>query len=87
MSKSNILKKAMSKEYCGKTRFDYLDAEEKPMIYKAMEEYHQSKAKEVSDEEIHVILNSLAEQRATPSFQDGFHQGAKWMKEQLTKKD
>lgn len=44
-------------------------------------------SKVVSDEDLHVILKSLAEQRATPSFQDGFHQGAKWMREQLTKKD
>ena len=43
--KRKILKKAMNKEYCGKTRFDYLDKEEIPMIYKAMEEYHQAKLK------------------------------------------
>jgi hypothetical protein len=43
--KRKILKKAMNKEYCGETRFDYLDKEEIPMIYKAMEEYHQAKLK------------------------------------------
>lgn len=42
MRKGEILKKAMSKEYCGSTRFDYLDPEEKTMIYKAMEEYAKS---------------------------------------------
>lgn len=43
--KRKILKKAMSKKYCGETRFDYLDREEILMIYKAMEEYHQAKLK------------------------------------------
>jgi hypothetical protein len=43
--KRKILKKAMSKEYCGETRFDYLDKEEILMIYKAMEHYHQIKLK------------------------------------------
>jgi hypothetical protein len=43
--KRNILKKAMNKEYCGGTRFDYLDKEEISMIYKAMKEYHQAKLK------------------------------------------
>ena len=39
MSKRTILKNAMSKKYCGSTYFDYLDKEELPLIYKAMEEY------------------------------------------------
>ena len=43
--KRKILKKAMSTSYCGGTRFDYLDKEEIPMIYKAMEEYHNAKLK------------------------------------------
>jgi hypothetical protein len=38
-SKKEILKQAMSKKYCGETYFDFLDKEEKPLIYKAMEEY------------------------------------------------
>lgn len=37
--KKRILKEAMSKEYCGKTYFDFLDKEERVLIYKAMEEY------------------------------------------------
>ncbi len=38
-SKKEILKQVMSKRYCGKTYFDFLDKDEKPLIYKAMEEY------------------------------------------------
>lgn len=38
-SKEEILKQAMSKKYCGKTYFDFLDEEEKQLIYKAMEDY------------------------------------------------
>lgn len=56
-------------------------------IIEKLEEYATQQSKVVSDEDIRIILKSLAEQRATPSFQDGFHQGAKWMREQLTKKD
>ena len=43
--KSKILKAAMSKKYCSETRFEYLDDEERVMIYKAMEDYHQAKLK------------------------------------------
>lgn len=39
LSKKVILKNAMSKKYCGETYFDFLDEEEKPLIYKAMEDY------------------------------------------------
>ena len=39
MTAEEILKKCMSVKYCGETRFDYLDEDEKPLIYKAMEEY------------------------------------------------
>ena len=46
MSKRSILKKAMNKKYCGLTRFDYLDNEERLMIYKAMDDYHESKKRE-----------------------------------------
>ena len=38
-TKKQILKQAMSKEYCGETRYDFLDKEEIVMILKAMEEY------------------------------------------------
>ncbi len=38
-NKRQILKEAMSVKYCGETRFDFLDAEEKPLIYNAMDEY------------------------------------------------
>lgn len=37
--KKTILKKAMSKKYCSATRFDFLDEDEIPMIYKAMDLY------------------------------------------------
>lgn len=40
-TKEQILKEAMSKPYCGETYFDFLDDEEKPLIYKAMEEYRK----------------------------------------------
>lgn len=39
MSKRTILKNAMSKKYCDSTYFDYLDKEELPLIYKAMEDF------------------------------------------------
>ncbi len=39
MSKRTILKNAMSKKYCDLTYFDYLDKEELPLIYKAMEDF------------------------------------------------
>lgn len=39
MSKRTILKNAMSKKYCDSTYFDFLDEEELPLIYKAMEDY------------------------------------------------
>ena len=45
--KRKILKKAMSKSYCGATRFDYLDDEEITMIYKAMEDYYQQKTEQI----------------------------------------
>ena len=38
-SKRAILKKNMSTAYCSGTRFEYLDDEERPLIYKAMQEY------------------------------------------------
>ncbi len=38
-TKRLILKKAMSVKYCDDTRFDYLDDDERPLIYKAMETY------------------------------------------------
>lgn len=58
--KTKILKKAMNKEYCGETRFDFLDKEELIMIYKAMEEYHQYKLK---------LLNILVVSNRFNSFQ------------------
>jgi len=36
----------MDKKYCGATRFDYLDPEERTMIYKAMETYAKAKVAE-----------------------------------------
>ena len=38
-SKREILKQAMGVKYCGGTRFDFLDDDERIMIYKAMENY------------------------------------------------
>ena len=38
-TKREILKEAMSVKYCGETRFAYLDDEERPLIYKAMQVY------------------------------------------------
>lgn len=38
-TKKAILKKTMGKSYYGETYFDFLDEEEKPLIYKAMESY------------------------------------------------
>ena len=38
-TKRYILKRAMSVKYCDETRFDYLDDDELPLIYKAMSEY------------------------------------------------
>lgn len=34
-----ILRQEMNKPYCGSTRYDYLDEEEKEMIHKAMVKY------------------------------------------------
>lgn len=45
MTKKKILKNAMSVPYCGETRFDFLDEEELPLIYQAMEEYSKNEAK------------------------------------------
>jgi len=45
--KRDILKKAMSQKYCGETRFEYLDPEERHMIYKAMDEYHVAMLKKL----------------------------------------
>ena len=45
LTKEEILKKAMSKKYCGGTRFNYLDEDETPLIYKAMEKYAEQEAK------------------------------------------
>ena len=38
-TKREILKQAMSKPYCGGTRFEFLDDDERPLIYNAMEKY------------------------------------------------
>jgi len=40
------LKIKMSEKYCDLTRFNYLDPEEKIMIYKAMQEYAKQACKE-----------------------------------------
>ena len=45
LTKEEILKKAMSVKYCGETRFDFLDEDETPLIYKAMEKYAEQEAK------------------------------------------
>ena len=37
----------MSQKYCGETRFEYLDPEERHMIYKAMDEYHVAMLKKL----------------------------------------
>jgi hypothetical protein len=44
-----ILKKAMSEQYCGETRFDFLDKEEVEMIVNAMNEYCELKTKQLND--------------------------------------
>ena len=38
-SKREILKRNMNVKYCDGTRFSFLDNEELPLIYKAMQEY------------------------------------------------
>lgn len=43
-TKREILKKAMSVKYCNSTRFEYLDDEEKPLIYNAMQIYATQEA-------------------------------------------
>lgn len=40
-----ILKSSMAVRYCGKTRFDFLDEDEIPLILKAMHEYAQEQVK------------------------------------------
>lgn len=45
LTKKEILKKAMSVKYCGETRFDFLDKDEAPLIYKAMEKFAEQEAK------------------------------------------
>lgn len=40
-TKEQILKDSMSKPYCGKTYFDFLDDVELHLIYTAMEEYRK----------------------------------------------
>lgn len=47
LSKREILKSCMSKVYCYQTRFDFLDDEEFPMIYKAMELYAKQRLSEL----------------------------------------
>lgn len=43
-TKREILKEAMSVKYCGETRFSFLDDEERPLIYKAMQVYADQEA-------------------------------------------
>lgn len=43
-TKREILKEAMSVKYCGETRFDFLDDEERSLIYKAMQTYADQEA-------------------------------------------
>ena len=43
MNKRSILKKAMSKKYCDATRFEFLDPDERIMIYRAMETYKKER--------------------------------------------
>jgi hypothetical protein len=52
MSNLEILKKNMSKKYCGETRFDYLDEEEIEMILKAMDECVKTKPVASTNSEI-----------------------------------
>lgn len=59
MSKTKrvILRESMSVRYCGETRFDYLDAEEKPLIYKAMQIYADQEAIAYANWLSHQIIN------------------------------
>src|SRR5664279_2164123 len=43
-TKEEILRKAMSVKYCGETRFDFLDADEFPLIFNAMQIYSDQQA-------------------------------------------
>ena len=49
MNKREILKESMSEKYCGKTRFDFLDHEEIPLIYNAMQVYSDQENKKLID--------------------------------------
>ena len=59
-SKRTILKRNMNKSYCSGTRFEYLDEDERPLIYKAMQEYA---------EKYHEYQCALAENTPTSSEQ------------------
>jgi hypothetical protein len=59
-SKRTILKRNMNKAYCSGTRFEYLDEDERPLIYKAMQEYA---------EKYHAYQCALAENTPTSSEQ------------------
>jgi hypothetical protein len=49
-TKKQILRKSMSKKYCGETRFDYLDDEELPMIFDAMQVFSDINTKPLHSE-------------------------------------
>jgi hypothetical protein len=59
-TKEEILKEKMSVEYCGETRFDFLDPEEIVMISQAMESYslQQFKSKDDRIRELEEALRS-----------------------------
>ena len=91
MTKREILKKYMSVKYCTGTRFDYLDPEERTMIYKAMEAYNTHESKMPSEEE----AQREAGKRMRPnydtnekhqSFDEGFLECYEWFKSKLTKR-
>lgn len=56
-TKKQILKEAMSESYCGQTYFDFLDEEELPLIFKAMEEYRKQ-GRYFTEEEINEIQSA-----------------------------
>lgn len=45
ISEEYILRECMSNPYCGETYFDFLEPEEKEMIYKAMRIYYLEQSK------------------------------------------
>jgi hypothetical protein len=61
-SKRQYLKESMTVDYCGETRFDYLDDDERPLIYKAMENYAKDYFKDKIREIVEEVEDEIKEE-------------------------